>query len=106
MEQKEKYRVVFRPSIYKTEIRSPTQTYQTWEAQLNKLYEVGYEIFPNGIQDDFIIIHLKELGQNDYSNVTNLKDVPPSEVDDYIADGWEITSTSISTKFVRMVKRG
>jgi hypothetical protein len=34
-----------------------------------------------------------------------LKDVAPEEVDRHLAEGWEIASTSISTKFVRMVLR-
>ena len=46
-----------------------------------------------------------ELDNGGYENVTNLRDVPPEEVDSHIIQGWEIASASISTKFVRMVKR-
>ena len=45
------------------------------------------------------------LDKGNYDNVTNLADVSPQDVDRYLANGWEIASTSISTKFVRMIKR-
>ena len=71
-----------------------------WEQRMSALADAGYRlVFIDGNRA------FMEYRGNDYSNVTNLKDVPPHEVDQHIADGWEITSTSISTKFIRMVKR-
>ena len=99
METKEKYRVVFRPSIYKTEIRSPTQTYQTWEAQLNKSYEAGYSI--RTVRDDFIVM---SLDSEKYEGVTELVDVDPRDVNQRLAEGYVILETY--SKNVRMVKRG
>jgi hypothetical protein len=99
MEELKKYRVVTWPAVC-VDNREPLRLF---EDRLNNLAEFGYEVLT--VRDEFVVMQLKEPGANDYSNVTNLKDVPPNEVDTHIADGWEITSTSISTKFVRMVKR-
>lgn len=100
-----KYRVVVWPesTIDPRPCSEGRTSLRLFEDRLNNLAEFGYEIYQ--VRDEFIVMQLKEPGANDYSNVTNLKDVPPAEVDQHIADGWEITSTSISTKFVRMVKR-
>ena len=82
---------------------------------MNEFVELGYEVrslypnfdssLPNKMSDFeqvwYAFIELK----GGYENVTNLKDVPSEEVDNYIAKGWEIASTSISAKFIRMVKR-
>lgn len=77
-----------------------TNIIEEWEQRIDALEGSGYRlVFVDGNRA------FMEYRGNDYSNVTNLKDVPPDEVDQYIADGWEITSTSISTKFIRMVKR-
>jgi hypothetical protein len=46
-----------------------------------------------------------KLDVGNYQDVEHLKDVDPLEVDAHIAKGWEITSTSISTKFIRMIRR-
>jgi hypothetical protein len=40
-----------------------------------------------------------------YADVTGLRDVALEDVDAHIVEGWEIASWSLSTKFVRMVKR-
>ena len=50
------------------------------------------------------VMSLNELDSK-YLGVINLEDVPPSDVDRHLADGWIIASASISTKFVRMVKK-
>lgn len=47
------------------------------------------------------LMSLKTEGK--YENITNLKDVPPHQVDEYLDDGWVVTDTF--SKFVRMVKR-
>lgn len=49
--------------------------------------------------------YLMYLDTGNYDNVTNLADVSPQDVDLYLLNGWEIAATSISTKFVRMIKR-
>ena len=47
------------------------------------------------------LMSLKSEGK--YENITNLKDVSPSHVDEHLADGWVVTDTF--SKFVRMVRR-
>jgi len=79
---------------------------------MNHFYELGYELYgqperrpmkPGESTDTwFFVMRVQGSG---YENVTNLKDVPPVEVDHHLAEGWDIASASISTKFVRMVKR-
>ena len=49
--------------------------------------------------------YVMKLEKGSYEDVTNLADVSPNDVDQYLENGWEIASTSISTKFVRMIKR-
>ena len=50
-------------------------------------------------------IALMMLDVGNYDGVTNIADVPTSEAQRYLEAGWEIASASISTKFVRMIKR-
>jgi hypothetical protein len=67
-------------------------------------FQVNHIAYPDGSSEryeTFIMV----LGKPDYHDVTNLADVKPMDVDTYLARGWEIASTSISTKFVRMIKR-
>ena len=94
MSEQNKIRIVLCPSMLSGDCLGE------WEQKLSALEDAGYRlVFVDGGRA------FMEYRGNDYSNVTNLKDVPPNEVDQHIADGWEITSTSISTKFIRMVKR-
>lgn len=37
-----------------------------------------------------------------YENISNMKDVPPHEVDEHLAEGWVITDSY--SKFIRMVR--
>ena len=67
--------------------------------RINALSEVGYKV--HTYTSEYALMEIKD----DYHGVTNLKDIPPNEVDDFIVNGWTIASASISTKFVRMVKR-
>jgi len=46
------------------------------------------------------LMSLKSEGK--YENITNLKDVSPSHVDEHLADGWTVTDSY--SKFIRMVK--
>ena len=46
------------------------------------------------------------LDIGNYEGVTNIADIPTAEAQRYLDAGWEIASASISTKFVRMIKRG
>ena len=48
---------------------------------------------------------LMVLDVGNYEGVTNIADVPTNEAQRYLEAGWEIASASISTKFVRMIKR-
>ena len=72
--------------------------------ELNHKSKQGYKlhsVIPTGGG----ILAIMYLDKGNYEDVTNLADVAPPDVDQYLANGWEIASTSISTKFVRMIKR-
>ena len=45
-----------------------------------------------------------KLAEDSYEGVTNLRDVAPELVDECLRNNWRIASSSISTKFVRMVR--
>lgn len=75
-----------------------------FETSVNALAESGYAVSLLNVDAGKLSAILK-LDTGNYENVTNLKDVDPLEVDKHISEGWEIASCSISTKFVRMVKR-
>ena len=87
--------------------------YLSLQEAINEHYEKGYKvrsIHPNfesyeAEKGSSIWYAFIELDTGGYENVTNLKDVPSEDVDRHITQGWEIASSSISTKFVRMVKR-
>ena len=87
--------------------------YLSLQEAINEHYEKGYKVrsvYPNFESYEVekgssIWYAFIELDTGGYENVTNLKDVPSDEVDSHIVQGWEIASASISTKFVRMVKR-
>lgn len=87
------------------------EEFETFEKSLNDLAQKGYRLsqlqvtgadHPDMIDYYFAVMSLKT--DSKYENIANLKDVPPSEVDDYLAQGW-IVSDSYS-KFIRMVKPG
>ena len=99
METKEKYRVVFRPSTHDhIGISTPTEKYEAWENQLNKLHNAGYSI--RSVQDNFIVM---SLDSEKYEGITELEDVNPRDVNSYLAQGYVILETY--SKNVRMVKR-
>ena len=105
VEEKQKYRVVYaprNPSILEQElVRSPTPKPDriTWGAQLSALHEVGYEI--HKVRDEFIVMRLRE--ESKYEGITNLADVKPYDVDEYLSKGWIVVDTW--KDFVRMVKK-
>jgi len=57
----------------------------------------------DGVPYREIILTYSLQEDSKYENITNLKDVDPSEVDNYIAKGWTVTESW--SKIVRMVKR-
>lgn len=76
--------------------------------QVNEYAELGYKLHTviNGNVDGVPYVeYFMYLDKGAYEDVKHLADVTPQDVDTYLANGWEITSTSISTKFVRMIKR-
>ena len=89
--------------------------YETYEAVdtvtlygwLNAKANQGYKLHTVGHRHDQRLGYyaVMYLDKGNYEDVTNLADVSPSDVDQYLENGWEIASTSISTKFVRMIKR-
>lgn len=79
--------------------------FEEFERRINIASDLGYTAVFAGTNGEGGLWALMKIENGNYQDVTNLKDVEPTEVDGYIAEGWEITSTSISTKFIRMVKR-
>ena len=57
----------------------------------------------DGVPYREIILTYSLQEDSKYENITNLKDVDPSDVDTYIAKGWTVTESW--SKIVRMVKR-
>lgn len=106
MSETEKYKIV---SAWATHI-------DTLNTKIEALSDQGYRIHTfntehvtdpeTGMGEDrySVLMSLNELDSK-YLGVVNLEDVPPSDVDRRLADGWIIASASISTKFVRMVKK-
>ena len=77
---------------------------------LNNFYELGYKL--KNIErekekhsDKFILTI--ELDTAGYDNVVEVRDAPQDEANKLLklGEGWMIASTSISSKFYRMVKR-
>ena len=74
-----------------------------FELNVNILAEQGYTVSHFSTENSTLSAIMKlDIG---YQDVVNLKDVDPLEVDKHISEGWEICSTSISTKFIRMIRR-
>ena len=92
-----KYRVVAAATEYELQLK------------LNALAEQGYILhqFTSQVEQEFktAFYAVMKLGENDYSNVTQIKDIVPELADDAINSGWEPVSMSLSTKFIRFVKR-
>ena len=79
------------------------------QVKMNLLADEGYTLhqFTAHIEQEFktAFYAVMKLGENDYSNVTQIKDIVPELADDAINSGWEPVSMSLSTKFIRFVKR-
>ena len=81
---------------------------EMFEHRMNALADEGYTFKCMNVsdhEDTPFLIGVMVIGESDYSNVVSLRDVAPELVDDAIAGGFEIVSSSLSTKFVRMVRR-
>lgn len=83
--------------IRRTDIDFPERDFLD---RVNTLTDLGYQLKSGSFDYAWLYLPIEK-----YHDVTNLKDVPSDDVDSYLADGWEIASASISTKFIRMVKR-
>jgi hypothetical protein len=73
----------------------------TFMEQVNALVEIGYKTHTFMENRDVWIAFLS-LSSAKYDGITNLKDVQPGEVDEYLADGWVVADSY--SKFIRMVK--
>lgn len=95
-----------------TEIKLPkyrvvsAQTESTFEGKINALAEKGYtfKAFMES-EDMHMLVAVMSIAENDYSNVIAIKDVSPELANDALSAGWEPVSMSLSTKFIRMVRR-
>ena len=82
---------------------------EEFQEKLNLLSEEGYIIHDFHVTSfidqppDFYAV--MKLGENDYSDVIQIKDVAPELATEAIANGLEPVSMSLSTKFIRMVRR-
>ena len=72
---------------------------KTWRDNINSLALEGYRILDIDVGAG---VATMSLSSAKYENITNLKDVPPHEVDAYLAKGWRVTESY--SKFVQMVK--
>jgi hypothetical protein len=92
-----KYRVVAAATEYELQLK------------LNALAEQGYILhdFTSQVEQEFktAFYAVMKLGENDYSDVIQIKDVAPELATEAIANGLEPVSMSLSTKFIRMVRR-
>ena len=80
----------------------------TAEEWINEFYQAGYRIhtFTQGIDSEGLVQYTVVMSLKDdskYDNITNLRDVPPSQVDDFLEKGWSVVESW--SKIVRMVKR-
>jgi len=89
-------------SKYRFAVQHHDEALDAYAEKINALADVNYKVHTIDI-DQGVALMVLDVGN--YEGVTNLKDVASIEVDDYLAQGWEIASASISTKFVRMVRR-
>jgi len=81
--------------------------------QANTRYrEAGYKVHSVIVTHDTLadqnprssISYLMSLSQEKpYDDITNLRDVPPDEVDGYLAEGWIVADSW--SKLVRLVKK-
>jgi len=100
MAELKKYRVV---------TESYTNDSSFFEEKINALAEVGYRVSqlatvrPLEGWTDGEYIALMSLHSNKFEGITNLKEVHPSEVDEYLLQGWEILDTY--SKTIRLVRR-
>jgi len=85
--------------------------------RVNELIEEGYECLTMNVHtyhDDVaggvtsVNQYLMILKDKGYSDVVEVRDAPQDDANKLLAlnDGWVISSTSVSSKFYRMVKRG
>jgi len=85
-----------------------------FETMLEDAAKLGYKVHTFTIQYEqsefpgigyrrYIALMVLDVGN--YDGVTNIADVPTGDTQRYLDNGWEIASASISTKFVRMIKR-
>ena len=92
-----KYRVVAAATEYELQLK------------LNALAEQGYILhqFTSQVEQEFktAFYAVMKIDEGSYENVEALRDISPELVTDALAEGWSICSTSLSTKFVRMVRR-
>lgn len=79
------------------------------QLKLNALAEQGYTLhqFTSQVEQEFktAFYAVMKTSDNDYSNVVQIKDIIPELADEAINSGWEPVSMSLSTKFIRFVKR-
>ena len=84
------------------------------QTKINSFAEDGYRVhsytyatyhYPDEgiLEDKYTALLYLDVGN--YDGVTNIADVPTGDTQRYLDNGWEIASASISTKFVRMIKR-
>ena len=76
--------------------------------EANKLVELGYKLhtfFAAPVEGDFVQSYyvMSLSSEKIYDDISNLKDVTPEEVDDYLAKGWIIADSW--SKLIRMVKK-
>lgn len=85
---------------YRFEVKRQAEGWTSYAERLTTFAVIGYKVHSISFDQDIALLSLSS--SNKYTDISNLKDVPPNEVDELLADGW-IVADSYS-KFLRMVK--
>ena len=99
--------------VKQTEPTEPLKYVRTHSIEAcNKRYADGYKVHSVIVTHDQIgdlyprsyISYLMSLSsEKTYDNITNLIDIPPDQVDAYLAEGWIVADSW--SKLIRMVKK-
>lgn len=97
-----------------TEVRLPkyrvvsAKDAEMFEHRMNALADEGYIFKSMNVSDHDdtpFLIGVMAFAEDSYEGVEALRDVAPELVTEALQNNWQICSTSLSTKFVRMIKR-
>ena len=82
-------------------VHSEAEANQLYEEQGHKLHTFETVVVENGMNQENWV--MSQSSDKTYDDITNLRDVTPQEVDDYLVKGWIVADSW--SKLVRMVKK-